>query len=124
MIQALLVGLTVTILGFADFWLCNPMLDRPLIVGTAIGIVLGDVKTGVEVGAALELVFMGVMATAEQCRRIPCPEQLLVQHMQLFWGQVLKQRLHWLSLLLFFARCYSCRKSQHVRFLHRLLIVW
>lgn len=62
MIQALLVGLTVTILGFADFWLCNPMLDRPLIVGTAIGIVLGDVKTGVEVGAALELVFMGVMA--------------------------------------------------------------
>ena len=62
MIQALLVGLTVVILGFIECWCCFPMVERPLIVGTAIGIVLGDVKTGVEVGASLELVFMGVMA--------------------------------------------------------------
>lgn len=62
MIQTLLVGLTVVILGFTEFWLCSPMVERPLIVGTAIGIVLGDVKTGIEVGASLELVFMGVMA--------------------------------------------------------------
>ncbi len=48
MIQALLVGLTVAILGFIECWFCIPMVDRPLIVGTAIGIVLGDVKTGVE----------------------------------------------------------------------------
>lgn len=62
MTQALIVGITVCLLDFLDVWLCNPMFTRPLIVGTAIGIALGDVKTGVEVGASLELVFMGVMA--------------------------------------------------------------
>lgn len=62
MIQAVLVGLTVIVLGFVEGWLSFPMVTRPLIVATAIGIVLGDVKTGVEVGASLELVFMGVMA--------------------------------------------------------------
>lgn len=61
-IQALLVGVTVCMLDFLDVWLCNPMITRPLIVGTAMGIALGDVKTGVQVGASLELVFMGVMA--------------------------------------------------------------
>ncbi|MEG0710233.1 MAG: PTS sugar transporter subunit IIC [Longicatena sp.] len=62
MISALLVGVTVTLLEFFENWLSYPMITRPLIVGTAIGIALGDVKTGVQVGAALELVFMGVMA--------------------------------------------------------------
>lgn len=62
MIQALLVGLTVLILMFFENWLSYPMISRPLIVGTAIGIALGDIKTGVQVGASLELVFMGVMA--------------------------------------------------------------
>mgnify|MGYP001099665654 CR=1 FL=1 len=61
-IQELLVGVTVCMLDFLDVWLCNPMITRPLIVGTAMGIALGDVKTGVQVGASLELVFMGVMA--------------------------------------------------------------
>lgn len=62
LVQALLVGVTVFILEFVETWFSYPMTTRPLVVGTAIGIALGDVKTGVEVGAALELVFMGVMA--------------------------------------------------------------
>lgn len=62
MTNALLVGLTVIALEFIETWCSYPMTTRPLIVGTAIGIVLGDVKTGVTVGASLELVFMGVMA--------------------------------------------------------------
>lgn len=62
MIQALLVGLTVFVLEFVETWFSYPMTTRPLVVGTAIGIVLGDVQTGVMVGASLELVFMGVMA--------------------------------------------------------------
>lgn len=62
MMQAVLVGLTVFALEFIETWCSYPMTTRPLIVGTAIGIVLGDVATGVTVGASLELVFMGVMA--------------------------------------------------------------
>jgi len=60
--EALLVGLTVFVLEFVETWCSYPMTTRPLIVGTAIGLVLGDVQTGVTVGASLELVFMGVMA--------------------------------------------------------------
>lgn len=62
MLEAVLVGLTVIALEFIETWFSYPMVTRPLIVGTAIGIVLGDVATGVTVGASLELVFMGVMA--------------------------------------------------------------
>lgn len=60
--QALLVGITVFLLEFIETWFSYPMTTRPLVVGTAIGIVLGDIQTGVTVGASLELVFMGVMA--------------------------------------------------------------
>lgn len=37
------------------------MTERPIIVGSVIGLLLGDLKTGVIVGAALEVVFMGVV---------------------------------------------------------------
>jgi mannose/fructose/N-acetylgalactosamine-specific phosphotransferase system component IIC len=37
------------------------MLDRPLITGPIVGLILGDVTTGVIVGGTLELVFMGIV---------------------------------------------------------------
>ncbi|MEG2799794.1 MAG: PTS sugar transporter subunit IIC, partial [Erysipelotrichaceae bacterium] len=46
MLQAVLVGLTVIILEFVETWFSYPMTTRPFIVGTAIGIVLGDITTG------------------------------------------------------------------------------
>lgn len=85
MMQAVLVGLTVFALEFIETWCSYPMTTRPLIVGTAIGIVLGDVATGVTVGASLELVFMGVMAIAAQFRRMPVPVPLSVPPTRLFW---------------------------------------
>ena len=102
MIQALLVGLTVVILGFIECWCCFPMVERPLIVGTAIGIVLGDVKTGVEVGASLELVFMGVMAI----------------------GGTVPPHLHWQFLHLLSAKCSLYQRSQYVHCIHLLLTRW
>ena len=60
MTQALLVGLAVIFCDFVETWFSYPMTTRPLIVGTVIGIVLGDITTGIVVGASLELVFMGV----------------------------------------------------------------
>ena len=37
-------------------------LERPIVLGPIIGLVLGDFATGLYVGASLELVFMGAQA--------------------------------------------------------------
>ena len=37
-------------------------LERPLVLGPIIGLILGDFGTGLFVGASLELVFMGAQA--------------------------------------------------------------
>lgn len=37
-------------------------LERPLVLGPVIGLILGDLPTGLFVGASLELVFMGAQA--------------------------------------------------------------
>lgn len=61
MLQAILIGLVVFI-GKADYFVGTAMLGRPLVLGALVGIVLGDVKTGVMIGFQLELVFMGMYA--------------------------------------------------------------
>lgn len=40
-------------------WQC---LNRPLVVGPVIGLVLGDMGTGIVMGASLEAIFMGISA--------------------------------------------------------------
>lgn len=37
-------------------------LERPIVVGPLVGLILGDVRTGLTVGATLELIFMGAQA--------------------------------------------------------------
>ncbi|WP_342508611.1 PTS sugar transporter subunit IIC [Sporosarcina sp. FSL K6-2383] len=56
---ALLVGAILGILWFIEKMLGTPMVIRPIVVSTIIGLALGDVQTGLLVGATLELVFMG-----------------------------------------------------------------
>ena len=56
-----MVGLVVFI-GKADYFVGTAMLGRPLVLGALVGIILGDVKTGVMIGFQLELVFMGMYA--------------------------------------------------------------
>ncbi len=58
--QGLLIALVVYLAGMADVWLAQPMLDRPLIIGTLTGLILGDLTTGILCGAQLELAFIGV----------------------------------------------------------------
>lgn len=60
-IQAVLLGLLAGI-GMWDsrvggMW----MLDRPLVLGPLVGLVLGDLTTGIIVGGSLELVMMGIV---------------------------------------------------------------
>lgn len=56
-VVALVVFLTVgghELIGFS-------MLYRPIVVGPLIGLFLGDLKTGLLIGASLETIFMGVV---------------------------------------------------------------
>lgn len=60
--KAILAGL-VSVVGIWDTRIFgNLKLERPLMLGTLTGLVLGDLKTGIILGAALELVFMGAVA--------------------------------------------------------------
>lgn len=58
---ALLVGLVLGILWFLEKIFGTPMVIRPIVVSSVIGIVLGDITTGVMIGASLELIFMGAI---------------------------------------------------------------
>lgn len=60
-VQAILVALSVFVcVGGAEL-AGFTMLNRPIVIGPLVGLLLGDLHTGVLVGAALEAVFMGVV---------------------------------------------------------------
>ena len=60
-VHALLLGL----LGGIGIWDSRIggmwMLDRPLVFGPIVGLILGDFKTGIIVGGSLELIMMGIV---------------------------------------------------------------
>lgn len=59
--NAFLVALAVFVcVGGAEL-IGFTMLNRPIVVGAVVGLLLGDLRTGVLVGASLEAVFMGVV---------------------------------------------------------------
>lgn len=60
LLSALLVSL-VTLFGYMDYMFGSPMINRPIVLAPLVGLALGDIKTGILMGAALELVFMGVV---------------------------------------------------------------
>lgn len=57
-LTALLLAL-VAMLGNAEYLMGTNMLSRPLIMGTLTGLVMGDLTTGIIMGATLELAFLG-----------------------------------------------------------------
>lgn len=59
--QALLVGI-VAFIGFLECGIGNSMIQRPIVMGPMVGLVLGDLTMGLQVGATLELAFMGTQA--------------------------------------------------------------
>ena len=61
MTNALLVGLVLGVLWFLEKMLGTPMVIRPIVTSTCVGLVLGDVTTGLITGASLELIFMGAI---------------------------------------------------------------
>jgi len=58
--QAIMLGLIAGI-GILDGRIFGQMMfDRPLVTGLLVGLVLGDVKNGIIIGAQLELIWMGI----------------------------------------------------------------
>ncbi|WP_434351611.1 PTS mannose/fructose/sorbose/N-acetylgalactosamine transporter subunit IIC [Trichococcus flocculiformis] len=55
----LLIGL-VALIGYSEYFIGTPMVQRPIVMGALTGLVLGDLQQGLILGAAIELVFMGV----------------------------------------------------------------
>ena len=61
LMQALLVGL-VAAFGTLDTALGTSYIQRPIVLGPLVGLVLGDLETGLIIGANLELLFMGAIS--------------------------------------------------------------
>ncbi|HDX8445641.1 PTS N-acetylgalactosamine transporter subunit IIC [Aeromonas hydrophila] len=52
--------------GFAglDYYGSGFMFGRPIVTGTVVGLLMGDIKSGLEIGATLELAWLGLMPLA------------------------------------------------------------
>ena len=49
-------------LGHTNFLFGTNLLDRPLIMCTLTGLVMGDLKSGIIIGAMMELAFIGAFS--------------------------------------------------------------
>ncbi len=58
---AILLGL-VAMFANAEYLFGTSMLSRPLITGTLTGLVMGDLQTGIILGATIELAFIGAFS--------------------------------------------------------------
>ena len=57
MLQAFLLG-CVAFIGKCDLATGTNMIQRPIVLGPLVGLILGDLQTGIVVGATLELAFL------------------------------------------------------------------
>lgn len=63
LIETLLIGLVAGVAG-VDLFNGLTHIHRPLVIGPLVGLILGDVYTGLLVGGSLELVWMGMVPLA------------------------------------------------------------
>lgn len=60
LVPALWVALIMFIGNFSDCGMSDPMIRRPLVMSMLVGLALGDLKTGIIMGASLEVIFLGI----------------------------------------------------------------
>ena len=60
-VEALLVAIVVAMCYYLNYWFGYIFTDKPIIVGTLVGFVLGDLQTGIICGATFELIFLGAV---------------------------------------------------------------
>lgn len=61
-LQAFLVALVYYLVSWLNYGIGVFHFNRPIVVGPLIGLVLGDLQTGIILGATFESVFLGVIA--------------------------------------------------------------
>lgn len=59
-VPALWVALIMFIGNFSDCGMSDPMIRRPLVMSMLVGLALGDLRTGIMMGASLEVIFLGI----------------------------------------------------------------
>jgi fructoselysine and glucoselysine-specific PTS system IIC component len=62
MIQALLLGILAFCTQVTEYALGRGFVSQPLVTGLMTGIIMGDIKAGIIMGATLELAFMGAIS--------------------------------------------------------------
>lgn len=63
MFEVILIGLWAAFAG-VDFYSGQFYIGRPIVTGPVIGLIMGDYQTGLAVGAALELAWLGLVPLA------------------------------------------------------------
>lgn len=58
---ALFVSVLCTFFGWTNYGFVNLQTTHPIVCGTLVGLVLGDIRTGIIIGGTLTLVYMGVV---------------------------------------------------------------
>lgn len=59
MIESILLGLVAFLAAIDEYTFGASMMGRPLFTGPLVGMILGDIETGIVIGATLEAMFMG-----------------------------------------------------------------
>lgn len=60
LVPALWVALIMFIGNFSDCGMSDPMIRRPIVMSMLVGLALGDLRTGIIMGASLEVIFLGI----------------------------------------------------------------
>lgn len=61
LLQALALGILAGLAQWDSRMFGQNMLDRPLVTGPIVGLLLGDLQTGIIMGGSLELIWMGIV---------------------------------------------------------------
>lgn len=59
LLQAILIGCVAALTQLEGGWLGECKLREPIVTGFLVGLILGDVKTGLIIGAELQMIWMG-----------------------------------------------------------------
>ncbi|MDV5973930.1 PTS sugar transporter subunit IIC, partial [Streptococcus canis] len=59
LVPATMAALAVLICFGGNYLTGQSMMERPLVVGLVTGLLLGDIKVGILMGASLEALFLG-----------------------------------------------------------------
>ena len=100
MLQAFLLG-CVAFIGKCDLATGTNLIQRPIVLGPLVGLILGDFQMGIVVGATLELAFLGQVSVGAYIPPNVIVGGVLGTALQLLQEKVQKLLLLWPFQLLY-----------------------